>query len=102
MWMVLSPMSDISDNDKLVWKRRKNLADQACAKLPDLRWGPGHIVLDDLNLDDRSILWCLANMDTPLKEEHMTPEIMEKTWDTLVLMLFMGRLSDNHDYGDLV
>lgn len=35
-----------------------NLIDIFCDKYPEASYGPAHVVLDDYNLDDDTIVWC--------------------------------------------
>jgi hypothetical protein len=36
----------------------KNLIDIFCDKYSEASYGPAHVVLDDYNLDDDTIVWC--------------------------------------------
>ena len=78
----------------IIYELRKKLADSVVLMDSDLRWGPGHIVLDDLNLGDHSILWCLQRMTEGLTGEYDSPYIHEMTWHVLVTMLMLGRYEE--------
>lgn len=65
---------------------------------PDSRWGPAHIVLEDYNLYDDNINWCLGLIDAVLFHRHGGEHAVGS--DDLVLLEKLNWYSE-HAYDEL-
>jgi len=64
------------------YRRKEHFADL----YPDARWSPGHIVIDDDNLEDGHIIACLTGWDRCVREGQEA-EMLAAAWCWLKYML---------------
>ena len=67
------------------------IIDEFLEVYPYARWGPGHVVFDDHNLEDSSIEFCLKACDEPpefgLDDELGQPDMIDSSRVTLKKLL---------------